>query len=146
MLEKLPNCQRVEIIQTYLNAAAGEERRVRQRGQNGHYVYYETIKRPVSGMVRVEIERRLTKDEYLTRLMEADPTRRPIRKDRYCLADGNQYFEIDIYPFWRDRAIVEIELSEPNEEIRFPGILKLIREVTDEEEYKNAVISKIPGK
>ncbi len=25
--------------------------------------------------------------------MDADPTKKPIRKDRYCLADGNQYFE-----------------------------------------------------
>ena len=38
-LEKLPNCQRVEIIQTYLNAGEDEESRVRQRGIDGHYIY-----------------------------------------------------------------------------------------------------------
>ena len=26
----------------------------------------------------------------------------------------NQYFEIDIYPFWDDKAIVEIELNDEN--------------------------------
>lgn len=42
--------------------------------------------------------------------MDADPTRRPIRKDRYCLTDGNQYFEIDVYPFWTDKAVdVEVD-------------------------------------
>ena len=67
----------------------------------------------------------------------------PIRKDRYCLADGNQYFEIDIYPFWNDQEILEIELSDPEEEIRFPKMLKVIREVTEDEAYKNASLAKL---
>ena len=142
-LEALPNCEKVEIIQTYLKSDEGEEVRIRQRGSKGHYIYFETRKRTISGLKRVEIERRLSKDEYLERLMDADPARRPIRKDRYCLADGNQYFEIDIYPFWSDKAIVEIELSDPNEEIRFPKNLKVIREVTEEEAYKNSALAAI---
>lgn len=144
-LMKLPNCEKVEIIQTYLRSENGEEVRIRQRGSDGHYIYYETRKRNVrgSGLTRLETEKRLTKDEYLTRLMDADPERRPIRKDRYCLADGNQYFEIDVYPFWKDQAIMEIELSDPEEEIRFPKQVKVIREVTEDEKYKNASLAKI---
>lgn len=34
-LEEMPNCQRVEIIQTYLNSSNGDEVRVRQRGADG---------------------------------------------------------------------------------------------------------------
>lgn len=142
-LEKLPNCKKVEIIQTYLTSDTDEEVRIRQRGANGSYIYFETRKKAVTGMKRVEIERRLSKDEYLARLMLADPAKRPIRKDRYCLADGNQYFEIDVYPFWSDKAIMEIELSNPDEEIRFPEMLKVIKEVTDDESYKNSSLAKI---
>ena len=142
-LEALPNCEKVEIIQTYLQADHDDEVRIRQRGSRGNYIYFETRKKTISGLKRIEIERRLTKDEYLERLMDADPTRMPIRKDRYCLADGNQYFEIDIYPFWNDQAILEIELSDPEEEIRFPKMLKVIREVTEEEAYKNASLAKL---
>lgn len=133
----------VEIIQTYLQADHDDEVRIRQRGSRGNYIYFETRKKTISGLKRIEIERRLTKDEYLERLMDADPTRMPIRKDRYCLADGNQYFEIDIYPFWNDQAILEIELSDPEEEIRFPKMLKVIREVTEDEAYKNASLAKL---
>ena len=64
-LEKLPNCQRVEIIQTYLTAQKGEESRVRQRGADGNYIYTQTTKKKVTDVKRVEVERRLTKDEYL---------------------------------------------------------------------------------
>lgn len=141
-LEKLPNCQRIEIIQTYLTAPEGEESRVRQRGIDGHYIYFQTIKKG-TGIKRVEIERRLIQDEYLRLLMDADPNCRPIRKTRYCLTHENQYFEIDVYPFWQDKAIVEIELNNENAEIRFPDLLKVIREVTGDESYKNATLARI---
>jgi len=142
-LEHNPSCQRIEIIQTYLKSAAGEEVRVRQRGTDGNYVYYQTIKRRISDIKRVELERRLSQAEYLKLLMEADTTKRQIRKSRYCLTYENQYFEIDVYPFWTDKAIVEIELSDENAEIVFPKQLKVIKEVTGDDAYKNASLAKI---
>lgn len=142
-LEKLPNCKRVDIIQTYLNTAGGEESRVRQRGADGNYIYYQTTKRKLSGLKRVEVERRLTKDEYLRLLMDADPSCRPIRKTRYCLTWENQYFEIDVYPFWQDKAIMEIELCDEESQIRFPSIIKILKEVTEDESYKNAALARI---
>lgn len=142
-LEKLPSCQRVEIIQTYLTAPNGEESRVRQRGIHGNYIYFQTTKKKVTDLKRVEVERRLSKDEYLRLLMDADPSCRPIRKTRYCLTYDNQYFEIDVYPFWQDKAIMEIELSEEDTEIRFPKQIRVIREVTGDDAYKNASLAKI---
>lgn len=142
ILNSLANCQRIEIIQTYLNSS-DDEVRVRQRGENGHYIYFKTTKRIISGLKRVEIEKRLSKDEYLTLLMNADTSRRQIRKDRYCLTYENQYFEIDVYPFWNDKAIVEIELSNENAEIKFPDFIHVIKEVTDDIAYKNASLAKI---
>ena len=141
-LEKLPNCQRVEIIQTYLNAPQGEESRVRQRGIDGNYIYFQTTKKQVTGLKRVEVERRLSKDEYLRLLMDADPNCRPIRKTRYCLTHDNQYFEIDVYPFWQDKAIMEIELADEHAAIRFPEWIHVVKEVTDDESYKNASLAK----
>ncbi len=142
-LQNEPNCHRVEIIQTYLKAADGDEVRVRQRGENGHYMYYLTTKRKVSDIKRIEIERRLSQSEYLTLLMEADTEKRQIRKTRYCLTYQNQYFEIDVYPFWSDKAIVEIELPDEATPIVFPKQLQIIKEVTDDDSYKNASLAKI---
>lgn len=143
ILEKNPNCKRVEIIQTYLNSKDDEEVRVRQRGENGHYIYFKTTKKKVDDIKRIEIESRLSKDEYLTYLMNADTTKRQIRKTRYCLTYESQYFEIDVYPFWNDKAIAEIELSDENAAIAFPDYIKVIREVTDDALYKNASLAEI---
>lgn len=141
LLDNMPNCRRVEIIQTYLKASDGEERRVRQRGENGSYIYFLTAKKKISALKSVEIERRLSQDEYLALLMEADTSKRQIRKTRYCLAYANKYFEIDVYPFWQDRAIAEIELSDENDEIKFPDVIEVIREVTDDESFKNSQLA-----
>ncbi len=141
-LENNPTCQRIEIIQTYLNSSNGDEIRVRQRGLNGNYIYFQTIKKKINNLKRIEIEKRLSQEEYLKLLMDADTTRKQIRKTRYCLMYKNQYFEIDIYPFWKDKAIVEIELSDDQKEVEFPKQLKVIKEVTEDEEYKNKELAK----
>lgn len=138
-----PNCRSVDIIQTYLKAPEGEELRVRQRGMDGAYIYYLTHKRRVSAVKRVEVERRLSKDEYLRLLMDADTTKRQIRKTRYCLTHQSQYFEIDVFPFWHDKAIVEIELRDESDPISFPPQLRIIKEVTDDPAYWNATLADI---
>ncbi|MBQ8054112.1 MAG: AAA family ATPase [Lachnospiraceae bacterium] len=141
-LESLPHCEKVEIIQTYLKVDDNEEIRVRQRGSSGHYIYYQTTKRRVSDYKRIEIERRITKDEYLNLLMNADTSLGQIRKDRYCLTYNNQYFKIDVYPFWNDKAIMEIELRDINDKVTFPEEIKIIKEVTKLPEYKNSYLAK----
>lgn len=141
-LEENPACQRIEIIQTYLKSSSDEEKRVRQRGCNGDYIYFQTIKKKVTDLKRIEMEKRLSQAEYLDLLMEADTNKKQIRKTRYCLTYQNQYFEIDVYPFWSDQAICEIELSDENMEIVFPEQIKVIKEVTNDDSYKNASLSK----
>ena len=142
MLENMDNCEKVEIIQTYLHSTEQNQQiRLRQRGIDGHYVYFQTIKKEITPVKRIEIENRLTKDEYLKLLMSADTSKRQIRKNRYCLTYKNQYFEIDVFPFWNDKALMEIELSDENSPIIFPDFIKIIREVTAESEYKNSSLA-----
>ena len=140
-LESLPNCRKVDIIQTYLRPQGEYEVRVRQRGEKGSYFYFKTLKRSLSDASRIELEERLSQDEYLRALMDADPSRRPIRKTRYCLTWEERYYEIDLYPLWNDRAIMELELHDENEEIRLPAGLKLIREVTNDPSYRNSALA-----
>ena len=143
LLQQNPNCQKVEIIRTYLKSDSNDEIRVRQRGINGSYTYTKTIKKVVSDIKRLEIEKRISEKEYLDLLMDADTNKRQIRKTRYCLVHNNQYFEIDIYPFWQDKAIMEIELNNENQKIDFPPNISIIKEVTQDEYYKNYNLANI---
>lgn len=141
-LESMPNCTKVDIIQTYLKSTDDVEKRIRARGIDGDYLYYLTEKRKISSMKRIEIERKLTKDEYLKLLMEADNKLHPIHKTRYCLSDNNQYFEIDVFEEWNNQAIMEIELCSEDEIIKIPEFIKIYKEVTDDESYKNYQMSR----
>jgi len=137
------NCRKVEIIQTYLKSSTNEEIRVRQRGESGDFTYTKTIKKKISDAKRIEIEHRITESEYLNLLLEADTNKKQIRKTRYCLMYKNQYFEIDIYPMWKNQAIMEIELSDEKQEIIFPKFIQIIKEVTNDENYKNYNLAKL---
>lgn len=141
-LEEMANCTKVEITQTYLKSNDDTERRIRARGIDGNYLYYLTEKRKISNLKRVEIERKLSQDEYLELLMKADNKLHTIHKTRYCLSENNQYFEIDIYPEWDNQAIMEIELSSEDEEIKIPEFIKIIKDVTDDDRYKNYQMAK----
>ena len=142
-LEQRPNCQSVDILQAYLKSEIpGEMIRIRQRGRNGNYVYFKTRKRMIDGK-RIEMEERLSQNEYLELLIQADPDYRPIRKQRYCLSEHGLYYNIDIYPQWTDQAMMEIELYGGEKDVVFPEGIQVIREVTGEREYTNPYIARI---
>ena len=45
--------------------------------------------------------------------------------------------EIDIFPFSKDKAILEIELNEEQQAFQLPNFIEVIKEVTDDDKYKN---------
>ena len=85
----------------------------------------------------LELERRLTEDHYLELLEEADTSLRSLYKTRYFLAYDRQYFVIDLFPFWHEQAILSVQIPSEDAEIRFPEEIHVIREITDEEEFRN---------
>lgn len=128
-----------DISQHYLvSNEAGEERRIRQRGINGDYSYFYTEKKKTDcDIERVELERILTKDEFLNMFSEIDCNLHSITKKRHCFVFDNQYFELDIYPFNNQFAILEIELTDKAQEVIIPPEIQVVKEVTDDPHYKN---------
>lgn len=135
---------KVNIVQTYLTSQNGVERRVRQRGTDGNYAYYYTEKEEVSLGKRVEREKVISQSDYINLLVESDTSKRQIVKDRYCFIYEDRYFELDIYPFWEDQAILEIELASLDENINIPADIDIIKEVTGDSQYKNSSLASRP--
>lgn len=146
-LQSLPNCKKVEIIQTYLlSADPSIELRVRQRGCDGNYIYIKTAKSALtSGCKRIETEERISQEEYIKLLMNADTSLRQIRKDRYCLTDKNLYYELDIFPFWKHQALLEVHVNDMHETVRCPSFLEVLRDVSADPAYQNhALAQQVP--
>ena len=141
-LQSHPHVTVSEITQTYLVAPDGEERRVRARREGDTVTYYHTVKRKVTAVTREELEKIITESEYKALLAEADPQKHPLSKTRFCLPQGGLCIEIDIYPFWNDKAVAEVELDCEDTPVSFPPEIKVIREVTGEKAFKNSELAK----
>lgn len=126
------------MIQTYLTKKdANVERRIRQCGKQGDYIFYYTEKQYLTGISRIEKERMISEKEYLDLLTEADTQKRQILKNRFCFVWNNTYFELDVYSFWSEYAILEVEIMNENEEIELPPFITVLRDVTNDKKYKN---------
>ncbi len=135
-LDALPGCRRVEIEQAYLPTTNEERLRVRKWVENGQAIYYKTRRRRLNGQ-RLEVEERLTQRSYKEMLEEAGDSLELLHKSRYTIPFDGRFFRLDLYRFWQDKALVKLELNEEGAEIRLPPQLKLIREVTDEQDFKD---------
>jgi CYTH domain-containing protein/predicted ATPase len=142
-IESLGCVSETNIIQTYLHRNdINTERRIRQRGtkENGFSFFY-TEKTNFKSGERIEKERKISQEEYISYLSEADINLHQISKIRYCFIYRGKYFEMDIYPFSDEYAIVEIELNDIDDKIDFPP-LNFVKEVTDDRNYQNSSLAK----
>ena len=130
--------QQWEIVQIYLTVSdPGETRRIRQLVCNGEIRYYKTFKRRLSNLSCEEDEGEIDQMEYIRLSKEIEPGCRPLGKTRYRIPYEGHVLEFDIYPFWNDRAIMEIELEHENEGAAIPVYVHIIRDVSADPAYKN---------
>lgn len=142
-LRAQPDCEVWEIEQIYLTAEPGTTRRVRRVNENGETRYYRTFKRPLSVMASDEDEGQISREAYEAYLTEMDPEKKPILKTRYRVPYAGQVLEFDIYPFWTDRAVMEIELESEDQQPIVPEWVKVLKDVTDDFRYKNSQLAKL---
>ncbi len=142
LLERISGGNRSEISQTYLVGEKGTSERVRARTRDGVTVYTHNVKIKLSSMMRIENEDEISCEEYNELLKRADKGCRTIEKVRYCVPHGDLVCEIDVFPFWNDKAFLEIEMPSEDTEIALPDYVRLIREVTDDNRYTNHALAK----
>ncbi len=130
------------IAQTYLAAEKGISERVRARTKNGKTVYTHNTKIKLNAMKRIEFEDEVSREEYDKLLARADKTCRTIEKTRYCVEQDGFVWEIDVFPFWSDKAFLEVELPSEDARVTPPDFVRVIREVTDDDRYTNRALAK----
>ena len=123
--------------QGYFTDEPGRLRRT--RAPDGTVTYTHTVKKGV-GLVRQEIERELTLDEFKSLWPRTAGCR--LTKTRTKVPEGNLVWEIDDYDAL-DLVLAEVELPTADTKVTVPDWLAphLIREVTGEPEYGNHEIA-----
>lgn len=128
----------LEIEQIYL----GQGVRLRKIEEKGNTVYIKTVKEHVTNVTRRETEWQVDEKTYFEGTENIEKGTSPIRKTRYVLPYCGQVFEIDVFPFWNDRAFLEIELTSEDEAFVLPPFITVIKEVTDDRRYNNSSLAK----
>lgn len=146
LLNSMKFCRRIPITQAYMNTPEEGLFRVRKRGEGEDALYIKTVKHKINDMKRIEIESYISKKEYYDYLSRKECVQGVISKDRYCLVWHGEYFEMDVYPFWSDRATLEIELLSESQSYELPDFVTLIRDVTFEKAYRNKRLAVTYGK
>lgn len=95
---EFPDFADFEVVHHYLQSAGPKlQPRLRKRGQNGHWTYIHTIRRPHVNKQSVEVRTQLTHRDYQNLLAQRDDNHITIFKKRRCFLVNNQYFQLDIY-------------------------------------------------
>lgn len=147
-ITEYPGAVRYEIEQIYFPERDGVSERIRRRAGRSGVEYFYTTKRRLTDMTRVEDEREIGEDEYYRLKASAQNVcsiaacgASEISKTRFCLPCGGHVAEIDIFPFWREIAYAEVELSREDEEASLPAFIpefiRVIRDATSDSRFTN---------
>lgn len=142
LLMGMDDYTRSEIVQIYLRSPIGITHRIRSRERSGKVIYTETQKVRIDKMSAYEDEREISKEEFLLLAEKKDEKTLPIHKVRHTFVYLGQLFEIDVYPQWKNTAILETELKTRETEVKFPEFINIIRDVTGDKRYSNAGMSR----
>ena len=129
------------IVQGYLSSNPERTVRVRVKGDKG----FLTVKGKgnESGMSRLEWEKEITINEAKQLLSICE--KGVIDKIRYEIKIGSHVYEVDVFSGENEGLIIaEIELTSESESFEKPDWLG--QEVTNDEKYYNAYLSKNPYK
>lgn len=123
----------LDVTQYYLISAKTEwEERVRKRAEGKYALYTHTLKRPTPDKKgRFEIERIVSRDEYVDLLERQDPDYYPLRKTRTCFLYSKQYFEFDtLLNVRKGLKYCENEVSDMQTTPVLPDWLPVLADVT----------------
>ena len=135
-------CKIAYIVQTYLGKnESGFGNRVRRMKIGDEVKYYHTAKKSISDMTRIELEKEITKSEYNGYLLK-NTKNKTLYKTRYIIYMNNLKYEIDVYPFWHETAILEIELKDENQKYEIPDFIEIIGDVTGNIDYSNSSLAR----
>ncbi|KAF4529299.1 hypothetical protein B566_EDAN011393 [Ephemera danica] len=136
--EVFPSFQDFDVVHHYLQTSTPHmQARLRKRGQNGHWSYIHTIRRPmVRGQV-IEVKTQLTHRDYQNLQAQVDESHFTIHKLRRCFLVNSQYFQLDVYRepcHQRCKGLIFLETYTALDDVGIrkvlPSFLDVVEEVT----------------
>ena len=130
------NYSNVHIEQYYLLSTNGFERRIRKRVRNGSELYSYSEAKYLSTNERIKSDKVLSSRQYYDYSLEIDKNLKPINKERYSFIRDNLFYKLDIFDFDKTKGMLSVQVAE-GQDVNLPDYIKIIKDVTNDENYKN---------
>ena len=131
----------LDMMQTYLCVTQpGVERRIRQQENGNSYLYFYNEKHLMPDGTKWDTEKPISESAYIRYLMESDSSLHSVFKTKYRFIYRDHRFELDVYPFDPDKAVLFMYAEDPEADL--PPEIKVLREVTGDPAYKNRQLAR----
>lgn len=146
ILSAQPCYKKEEMCQLYLSIPDENGQytncRIRKTVAGEKVRYIKTFKKPVSMMTRIEVESEISKEEFDSLSKFLKPGFSPIEKVRHSFSLHGFTYEVDVFPFWSDRAFMEVEVQSESITPPCPDFIRVIKDVTEDVRYRNSALAK----
>lgn len=146
ILKKQPSYKKEAMCQMYLllpyeNGQRNIRCRIRkvENGENTRYI--KTFKETVTDLTRIETETEIDKEEYDKLTLFRNPDTFPIVKERHSFSLSGFVYEVDVFPFWQDRAYLEVEVSSEEITPPIPEFIDVIRDISHDKRFRNSALA-----
>ena len=147
VLSAQPDFKEKHLTQMYLSLPSelnevSTRCRIRKTTEDGNTVFFKTFKKSLTDLTRVEIEEEISREEYtyLSRFILEETA--PVEKTRLTFTYEGFTLEVDIFPFWQDKAFLEIEVENESTNPPIPPFIKVIKDVSANKAYRNFNLAK----
>ena len=140
MLEKISgeaNYLTSHIVQHYLKAENGYERRIRSRTRGEDVMYSYSEANYLSNNERIKTDKVLTERQYRDYFHQVDKDLNVLDKTRYAFIANGLFFKLDVFDFDHTKGILCVDVPSDGSEAVLPDYIKIIKDVTDDLAYKN---------
>ena len=145
ILSTQPEYKCEKMLQLYLELPKAENGfdkcRIRKVESKDDVRYIKTFKQSLSDMTRIEIESEISEDDFVALSRYLRKGYNPIEKYRHSFVCNGFTYEVDVFPFWNDRAYLEIEVDSENTKPPIPDFLHIIKDVTADKRYRNTSLA-----
>ena len=146
VLEAQPQFKEKKLCQMYLELPEssqefGKRCRIRKIEEQGNLSYIKTFKKYLKGITRIEVEEEISKDEFEHLSQFIRNGFAPVEKTRYTFFYEGYTCEVDIFPFWKGMAFLEIEVESESIMPTIPPFINVIRDVSTDLNFRNSVIA-----
>lgn len=146
VLEAQPEFKEKKLCQMYLELpeasdAFGRRCRIRKVEEKDRISFYKTFKKDLKGITRVEVEEEINKEEFERLSLFICKGFAPIEKTRYTFFYKGYTCEVDVFPFWKTLAFLEIEVESEKVVPPVPEFIKIIKDVSADKNFRNSVLA-----